>query len=968
MKKTLLKTAALIALANAAPSLATAQEAPAAENEETRVEALRGNLDAFWGGRNLDAFWGRNLDAFFGRNLDAFWGRNLDAFGGNLDAFDGDIDQLRGNLDAFWGTRNLDAFWGRNLDAFGNLDAFYGHLDAFYGNLDAFYGNLDAFWGNLDAFGEDWTTFDADLQSVLDSAEAAFNASALTVGLDFNAEIVDALLAKYCLNEDEFTAAGGFDRTHYAMFLIELNDRLMAFSGHDHVDHWMATASWTPAVSEAAGSGFGVRIGVLDTQLNDVAMFDGKLHKAGGYFVEGQDHGAAVLSVLGAAHDGVGAMGVAPDATVSFYNPFDATFSASWDDVKAGVIELASNNASVINMSLGVSGNVFHQDWREVFADADVASKAADVLFVKAAGNDGVQQTTDIEWGLDAHERLLIVGSVDPTGEISSFSNTPGEACLLTDGVCIEENKLKYRFLVAPGELILTSDNEGGLTRVSGTSFAAPIVSGAVALLQSRWNWLAQNPEETAEILLRSATDLGDEGVDATYGWGLLNIEASQQPLDPSALYVRNIEGAVTLEASGLTLATKSMVGNRTKVIVFEDIGDTFRDFEVEVVEIDAIDDPNAALSASVETDLSQQLNTISSGGKGGKGFAAFADSPTLGGFAMGDGVWTASFAATARDPREIDRADALPFEVGARVENAVTGVSVSFGQGEGALALSSGGAFTLSSDHDRMTGGANPILGLASGGAYAGVSAPVIGGLSVSAGYTMDADAHEYVDGATGETRDVLNGLADYRASATTVGLSYAVASSVTMRVDYTQLTEDAGLLGGQGAGAFNFEGGATTDATTVGANAELTRGLMVSASATVAKTRATDFASSIFSVGDEGLTSTAFQVAATKLGVFGDNDRARLSFAQPLHAEAGALTITAEEVVNRETGERALVSRDAELADARRYVAEGNYATDILGGRATVSGFAQVEMNSRAVTGEQTSVAGGARFQLRF
>ena len=63
---------------------------------------------------------------------------------------------------------------------------------------------------------------------------------------------------------------------------------------------------------------------------------------------------------------------------------------------------------------------------------------------------------------------------------------------------------------------------------------------GRVALLQSRWNWLKQNPEETAEIILRSATDLGAPGVDGTYGWGLLNVAASQAPLNPDALFCRD--------------------------------------------------------------------------------------------------------------------------------------------------------------------------------------------------------------------------------------------------------------------------------------------------------------------------------------------------------------------------------------------------------------------------------------------
>ena len=79
--------------------------------------------------------------------------------------------------------------------------------------------------------------------------------------------------------------------------------------------------------------------------------------------------------------------------------------------------------------------------------------------------------------------------------------------------------------MVAPGELILVSDGQGGVTRQIGTSFAAPLVSGAIALLHDRWPWLSNFPVETANIILNSAKDLGAPGVDAVYGHGLLDVD-----------------------------------------------------------------------------------------------------------------------------------------------------------------------------------------------------------------------------------------------------------------------------------------------------------------------------------------------------------------------------------------------------------------------------------------------------------
>lgn len=52
---------------------------------------------------------------------------------------------------------------------------------------------------------------------------------------------------------------------------------------------------------------------------------------------------------------------------------------------------------------------------------------------------------------------------------------------------CTVGNRLMDRFIVAPGEMIRVYDDTGGVTRATGTSISAPIVSGAVALLHDRW-------------------------------------------------------------------------------------------------------------------------------------------------------------------------------------------------------------------------------------------------------------------------------------------------------------------------------------------------------------------------------------------------------------------------------------------------------------------------------------------------
>ena len=59
-------------------------------------------------------------------------------------------------------------------------------------------------------------------------------------------------------------------------------------------------------------------------------------------------------------------------------------------------------------------------------------------------------------------------------------------------------------------------------------------MSGTAALIHGAWPWWKSHGEETTEVILKSAIDLGEEGVDGTYGWGMLNVEGALSP--PSSL------------------------------------------------------------------------------------------------------------------------------------------------------------------------------------------------------------------------------------------------------------------------------------------------------------------------------------------------------------------------------------------------------------------------------------------------
>jgi hypothetical protein len=149
----------------------------------------------------------------------------------------------------------------------------------------------------------------------------------------------------------------------------------------------------------------------------------------------------------------------------------------------------------------------------------------AGVVIVVSAGNGG----DGSEAGIDPNQpdpfaaslaragngNVLIVGSVNDQGEISDFSNRAGD---LADGYILARGE-RICCVYEDGELFITEENgQRFVTLFSGTSFSAPQVAGAVALLAQAFPNLSAT--EIVEILLDSAIDVGDTGTDNIHGRG----------------------------------------------------------------------------------------------------------------------------------------------------------------------------------------------------------------------------------------------------------------------------------------------------------------------------------------------------------------------------------------------------------------------------------------------------------------
>lgn len=310
----------------------------------------------------------------------------------------------------------------------------------------------------------------------------------------------------------------------------------------------------------AGKTGAGVTVGIVDTGIDvQHADFAGAIDANSTDIISGikanvddqNGHGTAVAGIIGARADGYDVRGIAPGSTLlavraeSSCSP-NCTFYHS--DLARATDYAVAHNAKILNFSLG--GSSLDAGWQNsltnaltpgLLADGVTADPAKERIIVAAAGNSaGANPINPAAWlasgaGLG---RGLAVGAVDASGALASFSNRAGTA--------------KDHFLVASGVSVISTKKDGGTATFSGTSFAAPAVSGAAAVVWGASPFLTG--DQVVDILLNSATDLGAAGVDDTYGHGLLNLDAALQPVGGTS-----IPTGANVAAGGAPVAATSL-------------------------------------------------------------------------------------------------------------------------------------------------------------------------------------------------------------------------------------------------------------------------------------------------------------------------------------------------------------------------------------------------------------------------
>ena len=215
---------------------------------------------------------------------------------------------------------------------------------------------------------------------------------------------------------------------------------------------------------------------------------------------EDEAHGTAVSSVAAAPENGIGLVGIYPQAALAEWD----TGAMYVSDVIQGIEHALDAGQSVINMSFGFDG------YDQLLADEVDVAFGSGSLVVAAAGNDFLEGNARHSPAALPH--VLTVGATGEQNHSSDFSS-----------------RSPALDLAAPGEnipvAVPTWVSPSGYASADGTSFSAPLVSGAAA-----WVW-TRRPEldvtQLFDLMRWSATDIGTPGFDEDSGWGLLNVPAA---------------------------------------------------------------------------------------------------------------------------------------------------------------------------------------------------------------------------------------------------------------------------------------------------------------------------------------------------------------------------------------------------------------------------------------------------------
>lgn len=632
------------------------------------------------------------------------------------------------------------------------------------------------------------------------------------------------------------------------------------------------------AVQDTGVRGAGVRINVIDTGVRaSHADLNGRVlvglsrdltlgsAAAGTGTTDAHGHGTFVASLIAGSRNNRGIIGIAPEARIISSEAMSAAtgWSASGTAIQLAVRNGVTGGAFIHNLSMAGAGPVGEAALREAVWSGTLA--------VVAAGNRGLANP---DWPARyakeswANNQIIAVGAVNADGTIASYSNRAGDTA--------------QWYVVALGSNVIGASNasDNGLALGSGTSMAAPVVSGVAALIKGRWPSL--QAAQVGQIIFATATDLGTPGVDAIYGHGLVDAQRAMQPVGPTGTV--SASGTWNFNTQGTLITSSSAMGSQIARVAASGQLDTIvfdsfhRDFAL-------------SLSTAVATPRPVGFEGLAAGTDRQMQFAEKTLDP------LGSRVLLATEQRMdLRRPDGFEIQSLANYEHRFRAPNAVLGAAwvQKFHDGS-SFSVATGGmnAFFGLAGMDSVStqpvaqGLQSPMLGLVPLAQTTGLGLPLGNDWTLKMGFATSQGGNVVADqlGITG-------GLALRQSLALTeLNRSFDHGRTV-IGVQLANLDERESLLGAQGFGLTAMDGiRATTHAVTLQGATRLSEDLVAGAQFSIARTPATANSDASLVSGTSALTLTGWGVGITRFAALTDNDRLALTVSEPLGVRSGAM-----------------------------------------------------------------------------
>ena len=374
-----------------------------------------------------------------------------------------------------------------------------------------------------------------------------------------------------------YTSASAFETSEYSAQtgLALAKASSMYYNGHYR---WYAQNGGTggnPSES-TAGTGTSIKVAVNDSGINHTALssFMGSsvgydyVTSTSGVSADGHGHGTHVAGIIAAPKDDTQMHGIAYNSTLVPFRIFNN--AGNWvmtDALQANMILRAEAAGAYINNNSWATTGV------QITAYNAATLRASNPLFIAqletyvanggvvvfAAGNQSYANPSP-EAGAaylitSLRNGWLAVVATDTSGTIAAYSNQ----CGVASSFC----------LAAQGTSVYSTYTSNGYSNLSGTSMAAPQVSGAIAGLKSMFPNLSY--QDIAARLLTTANKTGIYADSAIYGQGLMDLEAASNPVGglslPTGAHTSGSAGSISSSITLPSSIAASMRGAKILVV-----------------------------------------------------------------------------------------------------------------------------------------------------------------------------------------------------------------------------------------------------------------------------------------------------------------------------------------------------------------------------------------------------------------